>query len=297
MPVRTMTREFDSGAWSRHEEQPAGDAAWRVEYEGAVLDTFERNGYDDSDFFAIVWDGEKVTSVEYATTRGWTYPNTATVDATDEVRAKATDWFRARAREREERLDRAAAETPAVGKKVRVTKARTRGKAPIAAGTEGWVAAIVPGVRSGRTYSDWAKPTESLVLQVWDPEPRLVYIDEDKVEVVEPEQYLSPPDEVDRDADRMVRNNVNFRAVFEPAFYLDGNLRHRAERQVRELTERPEREAREREVERRVAEKWETLTPFLPADFDADDAWRDEMTRTFREQAVGEMLDEMRETR
>ena len=42
-----------------------------------------------SDFYAVVWTGERLTSVEYATTRGWTYANGATIDATDEVKAAA----------------------------------------------------------------------------------------------------------------------------------------------------------------------------------------------------------------
>lgn len=66
-------------------------------YVGAVLDTYEVNGYDDSDFVAIVWDedAEKVTTVEYASTRGWTYHNGARIDATDEAKAKALVWYRA----------------------------------------------------------------------------------------------------------------------------------------------------------------------------------------------------------
>lgn len=62
-----------------------------ISYEGCVLETREQNGYDDSDFYAIVWDeaSESVTHVTYATTRGWTYLNGASVDATDENQAKA----------------------------------------------------------------------------------------------------------------------------------------------------------------------------------------------------------------
>lgn len=64
------------------------------EYVGCVLDTFERNMSDDSDFYAIVWDEEdqSVKSVMYATTRGWTYHNKAFVDATKEAQEKATKW-------------------------------------------------------------------------------------------------------------------------------------------------------------------------------------------------------------
>lgn len=67
----------------------------RTTFEGAVLDTYERNGHDDSDFYAVVWDGEKVTTVEYASTRGWTYHNGASIDATADVKAAALAWYRA----------------------------------------------------------------------------------------------------------------------------------------------------------------------------------------------------------
>lgn len=47
------------------------------EYVGCVLDTYERNGYSDSDWYAVCWDEEKqkVVEVNYDTTRagggGW----------------------------------------------------------------------------------------------------------------------------------------------------------------------------------------------------------------------------------
>jgi hypothetical protein len=64
---------------------------------GAVLDMYEENGYDDSDFIAVVWDADtaRVTTRMYASTRGWTYHNGATVDATDDVIAAALAWYRA----------------------------------------------------------------------------------------------------------------------------------------------------------------------------------------------------------
>lgn len=63
---------------------------------GAVLSCRERNGYDDSDFFALVWDDIKSEAyeIEYGTTRAWTYPNNATVDATPETIAKYNAWLR-----------------------------------------------------------------------------------------------------------------------------------------------------------------------------------------------------------
>lgn len=64
-------------------------------FKGAVLCTREYNGYDDSDFYAVVWDESKncLRSIEYATTRAWTYNNHANVDATPEVIRKAQDWM------------------------------------------------------------------------------------------------------------------------------------------------------------------------------------------------------------
>lgn len=67
-------------------------------YEGMVLRLGEHNWYDDSDFYALVWDEatQSVKKITYATTRGWTYHNGAKVDASPEVRAKAEAWESAR---------------------------------------------------------------------------------------------------------------------------------------------------------------------------------------------------------
>ena len=60
---------------------------------GCVLSTYEKNGYDDSDFYAIVWEESNgsgfVQHIQYATTRFWTYAASANRDATPEVIAKA----------------------------------------------------------------------------------------------------------------------------------------------------------------------------------------------------------------
>ena len=57
-----------------------------IRYEGCVIDTYERNGYHDSDWYAICWDREKqqLVEVEYDTTRcgGSGY---AKIDATEET--------------------------------------------------------------------------------------------------------------------------------------------------------------------------------------------------------------------
>lgn len=57
---------------------------------GLCLSQYERNGYDDSDFYMVVWNPEKSEpeTIMFASTRGWSYPSYASyVDATDEVKA------------------------------------------------------------------------------------------------------------------------------------------------------------------------------------------------------------------
>jgi hypothetical protein len=83
MAIVTMAIGFDSKAWEKGDRDQPMD----IKFEGRVLQTYERNGYDDSDFVAIVFaEDNRFKHVEYASTRGWSYPNSARVDATDEVK-------------------------------------------------------------------------------------------------------------------------------------------------------------------------------------------------------------------
>lgn len=54
-----------------------GPEHYEITWTGRVLRLSEHNYYDDSDFFALVWDDDagKPREVGYATTRGWTYKN------------------------------------------------------------------------------------------------------------------------------------------------------------------------------------------------------------------------------
>ncbi len=119
----------------RYEPVENANAGWtgpkvagffRYSHEGLVLATRERNGYDDSDFYAVVWDADagEPKNIEYATTRGWTYANSATVDATDEVRAAYDAYLRELAAGRQAAADAAELATPRVGKTVKVIKGR-----------------------------------------------------------------------------------------------------------------------------------------------------------------------------
>lgn len=87
---------YDPNRYSADKDlhQLHAELAHEISYEGMVLRLGEHNWYDDSDFYALVWDEatQSVKKVEYATTRGWTYHNGAKVDASDEIRAKAVAW-------------------------------------------------------------------------------------------------------------------------------------------------------------------------------------------------------------
>jgi len=108
-------------------------------HHGLVLSLFERNGYDDSDFCAVVWNPEKAAceTITYASTRGWTYANGATIDATPEVVAAARAWNETERAKILGRIKNASALIPAIGDTVTVKI--TRGKNKIFNGKNGRV--------------------------------------------------------------------------------------------------------------------------------------------------------------
>ena len=72
-------------------------------HQGLCLQDREANGYDDSDWYMLVWNPEKGAPEEvlFASTRGWSYPCYASQpDATPEVRAAYEAWRQADARRR-----------------------------------------------------------------------------------------------------------------------------------------------------------------------------------------------------
>lgn len=131
---------------------------------GLCIADRERNGYDDSDWYMLVWDNEKNTAyeIEFASTRGWSYPCYGSKpDATPEVLEKYNAW---KAEQRRIYLEMKAAEEaakPTVGKTVKVIKGR---KVPI--GTEG----IVRWYGEGKAFSyyDSKHPTMRVGLQTAD---------------------------------------------------------------------------------------------------------------------------------
>lgn len=152
----------------------------QLSYIGAVLGTYERNGYDDSDFIAIVWDGERIRHIRYASTRGWTYHNGVKVDATPEVIAAATEW----ARDRYITAAIADAETervtPSKGRMVRsLTKS---GKNKGVTGEVRWYG--VDDYASARTYGYYAPMKVGIKVE---GEAKLRYVPANKVEVIDPQ--------------------------------------------------------------------------------------------------------------
>lgn len=66
----------------------------KVSYEGRVVATGEKNGYDDSDFYAVVAEADgSFKEVFYASTRYYTYDNSATVDASDDLLQAYRDFL------------------------------------------------------------------------------------------------------------------------------------------------------------------------------------------------------------
>lgn len=66
---------------------------------GATLAEYERNGYHDSDFYAIVYNAETdaIETIEYATTRAYCGPSSAHADATPDVIDRAAEVVRRQA--------------------------------------------------------------------------------------------------------------------------------------------------------------------------------------------------------
>lgn len=138
-------------------------------YRGLVLSEYERNRYDDSDFYAVVWDekAQKPKNVMYATTRAWTYENGCTIDATPEVLAKY-DAYQFELKRQWAEYDRQLKEyIPEKGKTVR--SITTRGKAHSKTGTISWIGA--------------SKYTGALTVGFRDEANKIYYVEIDRCEI------------------------------------------------------------------------------------------------------------------
>lgn len=102
----------------------------RETHTGMVVSLYERNGYDDSDFLAVIWNPETkgCETITYATTRGWTYANGARIDASPEVIEAARQWQAAQVNECRQTIGTHAARIPANGSRVIVRLSRGKNK-------------------------------------------------------------------------------------------------------------------------------------------------------------------------
>jgi len=182
-------------------------------YVGATLAKYERNGYDDSDFIAIVWDEENqsLSSVEYGTTRFSTYGNYAVVDATDEVHNKVKAHLASReAKLRYSRLFFAAFR-PNVGREVVVVKGRKLPK-----GTKGIVLRKEDSAYSHNNRYNTTpiryEEDQNLFLQLEDG--KRVWIAEANVRVTDWDIYLPDMDEVEK----AVREEYSVKSALDLAY-------------------------------------------------------------------------------
>lgn len=108
-----------------------GDAG--VQFVGCVIDTFERNGYEDSDFYAVCWDEEqgRVVTIEYDTTR-CPAGGTAEIDATEDVIRKVYHYYKKDATKTFDKYDNIRiAKAISIGDEVVVVKGRKVAKGTI----------------------------------------------------------------------------------------------------------------------------------------------------------------------
>lgn len=142
-------------------------------YVGAVLDRYEQNLARDSYLHAVVWDGEKVTTVEtHSTAYGGPWP-AVEVDATQDTINAALAWYRPlwlRARITE--AERMAREVQ-VGRKVASTT--TRGK------NVGFV-----GVVRRIVVNQWSSDPAAMRVQVEAEDGDTRWLDDKRLEVVDP---------------------------------------------------------------------------------------------------------------
>jgi hypothetical protein len=195
MSITVMSDKDAPGAFAI---QYDGRELWMITtHVGLVVSLGEVNGRDDSDFYAMVWNEENqdLDRITYASTRGWSYANNASVDATPDVLAKVKALTARREAEAQEHARKREASTPKPGRKVRFTR-NVRGKHATEKGSEGEVfwfgeARNFSGVPRDRYMSPmqsylrqaWADPRENKRVGVVLTDGRKVFVDAMAVEV------------------------------------------------------------------------------------------------------------------
>jgi hypothetical protein len=178
---------------------PVGTPLTYANTAGRVLATREKNGYDDSDFLAVVAfdapDGGYVFGqVETGSTRyagGFiARPNVTDPDLIAAYEAKRDEVYARLAADRAE----AEARNPEVGKTVTIVRPVTRGKNKTEAGVTGTVARKVENTY-GKRYGGYAGKRYRLAVLLDEPgDARTVWLDDDRVRVQGYESDRDLPD-------------------------------------------------------------------------------------------------------
>lgn len=156
----------------------------KEKYEGAVISNFERNGYHDSDFYAIVYDAEvdRVRAVETGTTRFAASTAPLPVDITDTNLVKARMAAEKQAYEALLWLAKKDARVIQPGKVVRFTRnfnGRTQPKAQ-----EGELLNVATVWEES-----WNGSYPTTKVKGWTADGRELTVPSNAVEVADPESY------------------------------------------------------------------------------------------------------------
>jgi hypothetical protein len=163
--------------------QHAAPLFMETSYVGRVISLRERNGYDDSDFYATVWDDttDSPKEIEYASTRGWTYPNGATIDAPEEIQAKYAAWKRQKAIEATLAADKEKARKVEPNKACKVVRGRK-----IKVGLLVNVLNVIPSKFQRHEYA----------AKIQLPTGEMLWTNVSNLEVANPEKYEHSPEEI-----------------------------------------------------------------------------------------------------
>jgi hypothetical protein len=207
MPIRNFVGDSASFARAYNERKPVDPACWADEYVGCVLTTWEKNGYDDSDWYAVVWDEatQSCKSIIYATTRGATL-GSAEIDATPEVIAKAQAWLAAIIFAGAKEAAAKEALTPELGKTVEVVKGRKVPKGTV--GVVTWKG--LDDYKSGRFYGREVK-VYRLGIKVGE---QVHFTAAENCKVIDPEEWIVDLDSLRRRAERAAASECAFSSHF-----------------------------------------------------------------------------------
>lgn len=200
---------------------------------GAVLAERENNGYNDSDFFALVYNEttDSVHWVEFATTRGGCGRAFGTyVDATDEALDKAEAVFKRDAFTRLKQDDEDAAKLADTGKMVKLTRTYRSKKLKVTLdeGTEGVVFWRGEDQYAGGAYAAKYGRMKHYRVGV-EFEAGKLFLSEDDVEVVGFEDYLSGEGALRERADQVGQSKRADLARRYEKKYAEGRARNERE--------------------------------------------------------------------